>query len=145
MKAPRILIALCRRFEGCRLIAYLCPARIWTCGWGATGQDVTQETRWTQEQADQRLELDALAHYLAAGRISPILWLVGDNKHGAIADFNFNLGSTRYKASTLRRRIDAQDWHGAAEELEKWVYGGGKKLPGLVLRRREEARLILQE
>lgn len=145
MKAPRILIALCRRFEGCRLIAYLCPARVWTCGWGATGADVNKDTRWTQDQADQRLEQDALVYYIAAGRISPVLWLVGDAKHAAIGDFNFNLGSTRYKASTLRRRIDAQDWQGAAEELEKWVYGGGKKLPGLVLRRQEEARLILQE
>jgi len=145
MNAPRILIALCRRFEGCRLIAYLCPARVWTCGWGATGANVSEGTRWTQDQADQRLEDDALVHYLAAARVSPVLWLVGDNKHGSIADFSFNLGTTRYKASTLRRRIDAQDWQGAAEELEKWVYGGGKKLPGLVLRRQEEARLILSE
>lgn len=145
MNAPRILIALCRRFEGCRLIAYLCPARVWTCGWGATGSDVSEGTRWTQDQADQRLEDDALVHYLAAARVSPVLWLVGDNKHAGIADFNFNLGTTRYKASTLRRRIDAQDWAGAAEELEKWVYGGGRKLPGLVLRRQEEARLILSE
>lgn len=62
--------------------------------------------------------------------------------HVAIADFCFNLGVGRYKASTLRRRVDAGDWAGARAELGKWVWGGGRRLPGLVLRRQAEARLL---
>jgi lysozyme len=68
--------------------------------------------------------------------------LAGNARHSAIADFCFNLGTTRYKASTLKRRVDAGDWPGAAEELAKWVWGGGQKLPGLVARRAAESLLL---
>lgn len=143
MRAPRFMLALCRRFEGCRLRAYLCPARVWTCGWGATGKDVKQGTRWTQAYADARLEADAWLYFREAARISPVLWLCPDDISAAIGDFVFNLGPGAYRASTLRKRVDAMDWQGAARELRKWVYGGGRKLPGLVLRREAEAQAIL--
>lgn len=139
---PDVLLKLIRKFEGCKLRAYLCPAGVWTCGWGATGPDVRQGTAWTQAKADERLERDAATFHRAAGKLSPVLWLEGDAKHSAIADFCFNLGTTRYKASTLKRRVDAGDWHGAAEELQKWVWGGGRKLPGLIARRKAEAALL---
>lgn len=137
------MLALCKRFEGCRLIAYLCPARVWTCGWGSTGPDVKQGTTWSQTYADARLQVDADAHWREAMRISPILWTLPVQVGAAIGDFVFNLGPAAYRASTLRKRIDAMDWHGAAQELAKWVFGGGKKLPGLVLRRAAEAQMIL--
>lgn len=139
---PDHLLDLIRRFEGCKLEAYLCPAGIWTCGWGATGADVRPGTRWTQEQADARLIRDADVFYRGVGKLSPSLWLEGDERHSAIADFAYNLGLTRYKASTLKRRVDAGDWSRVPEELDKWVLGGGKKLPGLVARRKAEAALI---
>ena len=60
----------------------------------------------------------------------------------AIADFCYNLGTTRYKSSTLRRKVRDSDWLDAADELQKWVWGGGRKLPGLVLRRQAEAALL---
>lgn len=60
----------------------------------------------------------------------------------AITDYLYNLGATRYKSSTLKRRVDAGDWEGARHELSKWVYGGGKKLPGLVARRAAESLLL---
>jgi lysozyme len=60
----------------------------------------------------------------------------------AIADFAYNLGLGRLKASTLRRRLNAGDYAGARQELRKWVRGGGRVLPGLVLRREAEAALV---
>lgn len=84
---------------------------------------------------------DAEVFTRAAGNLSPVLWFAED-KHAAIADFCFNLGTSRYKASTLKRRVDAGDWEGAADELAKWVWGGGKKLPGLVARRAAEVELL---
>jgi lysozyme len=68
--------------------------------------------------------------------------LEGD-KLCAIADFTYNLGVGRLKHSTLRKRINAGDWGGAAIELRKWVNGGGKRLPGLVLRREAEINLLI--
>lgn len=137
-------LELIRKFEGLRLIAYLCPAGVWTIGWGATGVGIKKGLKWTKEQADARLLKDAMVYWLGAVKYSPIL-AGSERKHAAIADFCYNLGTTRYKASTLKKRIDEGDWEEAAEELQKWVYGGGKKLPGLVLRRKAEVVLLLTE
>ena len=132
---------LIRRFEGCRLKAYLCPAGVWTIGWGSTGPGIIKNAVWTQEQADTRMVSDAASYARATISLSP--GLTGDDKRlCAIADFCYNLGTTRYKASTLRRRVNAQDWQGAKDELAKWVWGGGRKLPGLVARRKAEADLL---
>jgi len=57
-------------------------------------------------------------------------------------DFTFNLGAGRLQTSTLRRRINQRNWAAAAKELHRWVYGGGKVLPGLVTRREAEAGLL---
>lgn len=62
----------------------------------------------------------------------------------SIVDFTFNLGAGRLQTSTLRRRINQQDWSSAAKELRRWVYGGGKVLPGLVTRREADVALLLR-
>lgn len=133
------LYTLIRRFEGCRLMPYLCPAGVWTCGWGSTGVDVFPGRPWTQEYADRRLEQDAQ-------RFARQTKLLCPNLEGAalcaVADFAYNLGVGALKASTLRRKLLAGDWAGARVELAKWVNGGGKRLPGLVLRRAAEAALL---
>ena len=71
-----------------------------------------------------------------------MLLVVGEDRLGAIVDFVFNLGAGRLQASTLRRKINAMDWDAVPIELNKWVYGGGKKLKGLVLRRQMEAQFF---
>lgn len=139
--AGTILCELIRKWEGLRLKAYRCPAGVWTCGWGSTGPDVTATTEWTQAQADARLERDAAKVLSQALKLSPVL-AGHPSRLAAVADFIYNLGNGRYKASTLKRKVDAQDWPGAASELSKWVWGGGKKLPGLVARREDEAKLM---
>lgn len=136
------LYRLIRRFEGCRLMPYICPAGVWTCGWGSAGPDVVPGKPWTQEYADKRLELDAVKFARATRALCP--FLDGDQLC-AIADFAYNLGTGRLKASTLRRKLNDGDIDGAAAELGKWVYGGGRKLPGLVLRREAERLLLLKE
>lgn len=136
------LYDLIRRFEGLRLKAYKCPAGVWTCGYGSTGPDVGPSTVWTREQSEARMREDAARFVAQAIKISPVL-AAHPRRLAAIADFIYNLGAARYRSSTLKRKIDAQDWPGAAEELGKWVWGGGKKLPGLVIRREAEAQLLL--
>jgi lysozyme len=59
-----------------------------------------------------------------------------------MTDFAYNLGVARYRGSTLRRKIDEQDWDGAKEQLALWVRGGGRVLPGLVRRRAAESALL---
>lgn len=139
---PEPLLQLIRTFEGCRLRAYQCPAGVWTIGWGSTGPDVQNGVVWDQTQADARLQYDASKCVRAAIKLSPCL--AGQPKQlAAIADFIYNLGAGRYRNSRLRKRVDAEDWPGAAVEINRWVVGGGRKLPGLVKRRAAEAQLIL--
>lgn len=135
------LYALIKKFEGCHLTPYLCPAGVWTCGWGSTGPDVFPGRAWTQDYADQRLHNDALK--FAKGTLALCPDLSGDALC-AIADFAYNLGLGRLRASTLRRRINEGDYEAAAAELRKWVRGGGRVLRGLVLRREAEAALLMR-
>lgn len=133
------LLLLIRRFEGLRLRAYYCPAGVLTCGYGSTGPDIAPDTVWTKEQADARMQLDAARFETAARRMCPALQ---GNALAAVADFAYNFGATRLKASTLRRKINAGDMAGTRAELAKWVRGGGRILPGLVARRAAEAALL---
>lgn len=133
------LYALIRRFEGCQLKPYLCPAGVWTCGWGSTGPDVFPGRAWTQEYADARLAQDAVRFANGVAVLCPGL---GEDRLCAIADFAYNLGLARLRASTLRRKLNAEDFEAAKTELRKWTNGGGRKLPGLVIRREAEAALL---
>lgn len=121
------------------LMPYICPAGVWTCGWGSTGFDVFPGKPWTQEYADLRLEADAIR--FARGTIAYCPEL-DERALCAIADFAYNLGLGRLQSSTLRRRLNAGQFDQAKDELRKWVNGGGRKLPGLVLRRECEAQLL---
>lgn len=138
---PAALLDLIRRFEGLRLKAYFCPAGVLTCGYGSTGPDIKPSTVWTKDQAEQRMARDAAVHTSAAAKLCPPI-AGSPDALSAIADFSYNLGATRLKASTLRRKINAGDFAGARQELGKWVRGGGKVLPGLVIRRAAEAALL---
>lgn len=133
------LYILIKQFEGCRLKAYICPAGIWTCGWGSTGLDVTPTTVWTQEQADARMQSDALSFSKQVAKLCPNL---SSDALCAIADFAYNLGIGRLKTSTLLKKLQKNDMAGSQVELMKWVKGGGKVLPGLVKRRTAESNLL---
>lgn len=133
------LLLLIRRFEGLRLRAYYCPAGVLTCGYGSTGPDIKADTIWTEEEAEARMQLDAARFEASTRKLCPALQ--GDAL-AAVADFAYNLGATRLKGSTLRRKINAGDMAGARAELAKWVRGGWRVLPGLMARRAAEAALI---
>ena len=133
------LYILIRRFEGCRLTPYICPAGVWTCGWGSTGPDVFPGQKWTQDYADRRMYADALKFAKGTLALCPN---ISGQQLCAIADFSYNLGLGRLKSSTLRKRINSGDLDAARSELMRWVRGGGRILPGLVLRRKAEAALI---
>lgn len=133
---------LAKRFEGCHLTPYYCPAGVLTCGWGATGPDVFPGRKWTQEYADMRLEQDGLKFAVGVLAACPVLVNASDEKLSAITDFAYNLGLGALRASTLRKRINARRFGSVPAELAKWVYAGGRKLRGLVIRRKAEAELF---
>lgn len=116
---------------------YLCPAYFWTIGYGILCQK--DHPQITLDEGEKMLAAVLPSYVGHALRLSPRL--EGD-RLTAISDFVFNLGPTRYAASTLRKRVNEGRWESARDELRKWVWGGGRKLPGLVLRREAEAALI---
>jgi len=144
-----LLIAadLCRHFEGFRSKPYICPAGYPTIGYGTVwkpdGIKVTMDDApISKAQADEWLLSELRTNY-AAGvlRASPSL-IAYPKSLAAMIDFSYNLGVARYRASTLRRKVDKQDWEAAKEQLMRWTRGGGKVLPGLVRRRQAEASLL---
>jgi len=146
-EAVELAASICRPFEGLRLKPYICPAGYATIGYGTVwrpdGIQVTMDhPPITRETAEAWLLSELRSNYLPGVlKASPGL-LMRPGALGAMAVFAYNLGVGRYRASTLRKRIDSQDWDGAKTELAKWVRGGGKVLPGLVRRRAAEAALL---
>ena len=138
---------LIKPFEGCAkrgrdglIYPYRCAAGFPTQGWGIVvpSMDVPPIT---QAMADAILAREVPRYMADALKASPIL-AAHPKRLAAITSFVFNLGAARYRASTLRKRVDAQDWDGAVVEILKWTRGGGRVLPGLVKRRQAEAALL---
>ena len=146
-EAVDIAAELCRKFEGLRLRPYICPAGYPTIGYGTVnkpdGTTVSMDDPpIDQETAEAWLQHELRATYMPGVlRASPAL-LARPAVLGALTDFAYNLGVPRYRSSTLRRRIDEGDWSAARVELSRWVYGGGRRLPGLIHRRAVEAALL---
>jgi len=142
-------LALARRFEGFRFHPYLCPAGVATIGFGATrylnGSKVTlRDAPITRGLGEAMLQHEMQRCAAAVLRLCPTV-ADSPDKLSALADFVFNLGAGRLQTSTLRRRVNARDWHAAAKEIRRWNKGGGKVLKGLVIRREAEAQLLLRK
>jgi lysozyme len=101
-----------------------------------------QDEPITLKTADDWLQITLQRNCLpAAIKYTPAL--VGDQESiGAIADFIYNLGASRYKTSTLRRRLNAKQWGEAQHEIRRWTRANGRVLRGLQLRRKAEAQYL---
>lgn len=146
-RALDVATALCKRFEGLYLQPYLCPAGVATVGYGTVykpdGTTVTlQDAPITPQTAEAWLQHQLQTGCLpAAVRMTPAL--VGNEEAiGALADFIYNLGASRYKVSTLRLRLNNREWGEAQYEIRRWVRANGRVLKGLQLRREAEAEYL---
>jgi lysozyme len=148
MRYSQACTDLVKDSESCKLEAYLCPAGVWTIGWGHT-RGVRRGQKITQAEADQLLQgdLDVAAASLASAL--PMRLPLTQGQVDALTSFVFNLGIGNFKNSTLRKKILAGDMAGAAEEFLRWVKGVDPKtkqlvtLNGLVTRRKRERALFL--
>ena len=121
-------------------IPYICPAGFWTIGYGHFCDP--KHPPITEAEAEAYLARDLQTALAATLRYCPVLATEPESRIATIVDFTFNLGAGRLQTSTLRRRINQRDWSTAATELRRWVYGGGKVLPGLFARREAEISLL---
>jgi lysozyme len=138
MKTSDNGIELIKRFEGLRLKAYLCPAGKPTIGYGHT-EGVKPGQTITEEEAEQLLREDLI---VVENEINKHNLDINQNQFDALASFVYNVGVGNFRTSTLLKKIKADpNDKTIANEFKRWVYSNGKKLPGLVKRREEEAKL----
>lgn len=140
-------LELVKYYEGLRLNAYVDPVGVWTIGWGHTGPDVYPGQTITKKQAEDLLEADLLKHEDYVDSVVKVR--LNDNQRSALVSFAFNVGNGALGGSTLLRKLNEGDYHGAAKEFSRWVKGtiNGVRvtLPGLVKRRKAESDLFQDE
>lgn len=134
-------LSLIKLFEGLRLKAYLCPAGKWTIGYGTT-TGVREGDVITKEEAEDRLDL-SLQLYEAAVEKAVNVPIRGF-QFDALVSFAYNVGIKAFKGSTLLKKLNAGDDHGAAEEFLRWKYIKGQVSNGLLRRRKAERELFLK-
>jgi lysozyme len=158
---------LMHRYEGFRSRPYLCPAHIWTIGYGhvlyqeqirlpvaRTPEKPAKMIRkemplkqehnrvWTKTEIDTLFRNDVETFERGVLRLVP--GCIGhQGRFDALVSFAFNAGLGNLQRSTIRMKANREDWEGAAEAFMMWTKGGGKVLPGLVKRREAEVKLFL--
>lgn len=129
---------------------YLCPARVATIGYGTTvyneiGRKVTLSDRTiTKDQAEELLAFDIGRVYAPAVDKLGIKWQ-HENQRAACISFAYNVGTYGFAKSTLCWLLKNGQYDRAADEFLRWTRGGGRVLPGLVNRRRDERKLFLTQ
>ena len=135
-------LALIKKYEGCKLQAYLCPSGIPTIGMGNTfykdGSKIKLGDKITQQQAEDLL-MDLLPQFEAIVNKNIKIDLT-QYQFDALVSFAWNCG----KSETLFNLVNSK-----SKDLKEWwethyTTGGGKVLQGLVNRRKEEAELFFK-
>ncbi|MGC8773940.1 MAG: lysozyme [Chlorobaculum sp.] len=145
MQVSEACLNIIRDFEGFRPMPYRCPAGVPTIGYGSTryadGTPVKlTDPPVTKEQADE-IMLETLERYEGAVNRYALVEL-NQNQFDALVDFAYNAGPENLRTSTLLKKLNKGDYAGSAAEFDRWVYGNGKKLSGLVRRRAAERTLF---
>ncbi len=135
-------VELIAKFEGCCLEAYLCPAGVWTIGYGHTA-GVRQGDRLNSKEEAKALLAQDLKKYGACVnecvRCGLIAFQLTQNQFDALTSFCFNCGS-----SNLQRLVEGRDASAIAEKILLYNKAGGRVSAGLTRRRKEEQALFIK-
>lgn len=142
MKTSDKGIALIKKFEGCKLIGYLCPAGIPTIGYGHTGmvdgKPVTNGMKITQEKADELLKKDLTVFENKVCKYPKYKWT--QNEFDAMVSFAYNVGSIDQLTAGGTRTKDI-----IATKFILYNKAAGKILSGLTTRRKAEQELFARK
>ena len=157
MKISARGIQLIKHWEGVRYRPYTCSARLFTIGVGhvlypdqgrlpldqrdAFQLKAEDNRTFSKAEVDGLLASDLQRFEVGVARLFPVGLTTGQND--ALVSFAFNLGLGGVQRSTLRQKVLRGEIEEAADEFLKFTRGGGKILPGLVKRRRDERALFL--
>ena len=133
-------INLIKEFEGLELISYLCPAKVWTIGYGHT-KGVQEGMEWTEEQAEEALKEEVIGYCRYVEELVEVP--LNQNQFDALTSWIYNLGPTNLKKSTMLKVLNGGNYDEVPEQIKKWNKAGGQVLNGLVRRREAEAELFV--
>ena len=170
MKLSKVGVALMHKYEGYRTRPYLCPAHIWTIGYGhvlyqeqirlpmmrpegKTKADIPmirkemplkpEDNRvWTKQEIDELFAQDVASFERGVLRLVPGS-ASRQGRFDALVSISFNFGLGNLQRSSIRIKANRGEWEGAADAFLLWNKGGGKVLPGLERRRKDERALFL--
>ena len=126
---------LIRHFEGCYTTKYICPAGVWTIGYGHTRSGV-QESPITRERADQLLREDMPIYEAEIkGMVTVPL---RQHEFDALVSLAFNVGGTKLARSRTIAELNAGNHIQMKVEWAEWRKADGVVMPGLVRRREAE-------
>jgi lysozyme len=144
--------------EGVRFKPYRCPALLWTIGVGHVidpnhikvplneRKDLPIPPGWdrtlSMAEVDDILATDLASFERGVLRLCPSG--LTQSRFDALVSFSFNVGLGNLQRSTIRMCHNRGDFEGAAEAFMQWTKAGGKELPGLVKRRKDERALYLK-
>lgn len=135
-------VNLIAKWEGFEPEAYRDVVGIWTIGFGHT-KDVKEGDKISYYDAISLLKKEV--SYFARGVELNVKVPVTQNMFDALTSFTYNLGIGNLKRSTLLRKLNREDYEGAAREFKRWNRAGGKVYRGLTSRRLEEEELFRKD
>lgn len=140
LETSESMIAVIKKFEGLRLKSYKCPAGVYTIGYGHT-ENVNADSEISELMADQILRKDLKKFENSIKKLVKVP--LSQYQFDALVSLVFNIGATNFKNSTLLKYLNNSEYSLAAEQFERWIYSNGKKLDGLLTRRKAEKEIFL--
>lgn len=140
IKVSELGLALIRRFEGCRVKAYQCPAKVWTIGYGHT-KTAKPGMQISLAEANHLLQQDVEIFEQAVSKLVKVP--INQNQFDALVSFTFNVGTNAFANSTLLAALNRKNYSVAADQFLRWSKVGNTTLKGLLDRRIEERKLFL--
>lgn len=139
MKLSDTGLALIKEFEGLKLNAYLCPANVWTIGYGTT-RGVKAGQAISEAKADELLREDV--RDFERGVFDAVKVPLAQHQFDALVVLAYNIGLGAFRTSTLLRLLNKGELSAAASQFDRWNKAGGKTLAGLTRRRAAERKLF---
>lgn len=149
MKLTKEIKDFVKAKEGLSLTAYLCPAGVWTIGYGNTfyesGIKVKQGDKISKERAELLFN-NTFENFALQVKQLVFKSTLNDNQFSALVSFAYNVGIGALKSSTLLKKVKANpNDKTIANEFAKWNKGGGKVLAGLTSRRAKESDIYFKK
>jgi len=135
-------LSLIKKFEGCELEAYLCPAGVWTIGYGHT-KDVKEGDKINRDEADYLLQEEMIEYESYINDFVEVP--LNQNQFDALCSWVYNLGPTNLKNSTMLRVLNEEKYADVPQQIKRWNKAGGEVLDGLIKRREAEAKMFAGE